>query len=404
MKFVSEFYKLKDQTVLLRADLDAPSENGRILDDYRIRSAIPTIEYLLKRGSKIVILSKNGHDHNESLELVAQRLAELLNRKLVVAEDKMPEYDAHHLIFFKGDLRDQKNLDLIKSASDRDIVLLENIRFYEEEKEGDIDFAKHLASLGDIFVSDAFAMMHRNEVSVALLPNYMPSYAGLSVEKELKGLNNILNMKANPFIVVMGGAKITDKVGAIKNLGRKADQILLGGGPANLFFLAKGYEIGQSICERDQLKLAEDLLRNFKSKIILPVDVIAADPKDITKMRVCAPDKVKKSEAIYDIGPKTILEFSKYIKPAKKLVWNGPMGWFEKPQFSHGTLSMAMVYSSRCKGQAFGMVGGGDTLEAVNKAKVAEHIDFISTAGSATLDYLAEQELPGLKALELSRK
>lgn len=402
MKFISQNKNLKDKTVLLRADLDAPTADGKVLDDFRIRSAIPTIEYLSGQGAKIIIISKNGHKTNESLKLVAESLADLMGKKLVGAVSKMPEYDLRHLVFIAADIREKATADLIKSAQSKDIIILENIRFYEEETNGDTNFAKSLAGLGDIYVNDAFAMMHRSDASVAVLPNYLPAYAGLTVEKELKGLDIVLNLKKDPFVVIMGGAKITDKVGAIKNLGKKADALLIGGGPANLFFLAKGYEIGKSLCEREQLSFAQDLLRNYKEKIILPVDVVAADPADYSTARICLPTDVKSNEAIYDIGPKTILQFSKHIKSAKKLAWNGPMGLFEKKEFSHGTMSLALIYSSRCKGAAYGMIGGGDTLEALGKAKVIDHIDFVSTGGSATLDYLGGDQLPGLKALELN--
>jgi phosphoglycerate kinase len=401
MKFISQNKNLKNKTVLLRADLDAPTENGVILDDFRIRAAIPTINYLQEQGAKIIIVSKNGHKTDESLQIVAEKLADLLGRKLVGAVTKMPNYDLHHMVFVAGDVREQKTLDLVRSAQAKDIVVLENIRFYPEEKQADQDFAKKLSSLADIYVNDAFAMMHRNEASVSAIPKYLPSYGGLNVEKELNGLNTILNLKANPFVVVMGGAKICDKVGAIKNLGKKCDHILVGGGPANLFFFAKGFEMGKSLCEKDQISLAQDLLRNLKDKIVLPIDVVVAK-EDFSGIRTCSPDQVLPDEAVFDIGPRTILLFSKYIKSAKKMAWNGPMGFFEKKPFSNGTLSIALIYSSRSKGQAYGMVGGGDTLEAVAKAKVSEHIDFISTAGSASLEYLAGDILPGLEALELN--
>ena len=376
---------------MLRADLDAPHENGKILDDYRIRMAVPTIKHLLDGGARLVIISKNGKpkgvDPHESLDIVWKRLEELLGRRIS---------------FCTKDLTIPANQEEIKKLSEQGSVLLENIRFYPAEQKPDLNFAKTLASLGDIYVNDAFAMMHRDEASVSLVPNFLPAYAGLNVEKELNGLNAVLKMRANPFLVMIGGAKISDKVGVVKNLGRDADQILVGGGPANLFLAAKGYEIGKSICEKEQIALAEDLLRNFKSKIILPIDVVVADPDNLSTARVSDVDKIKPNEAVYDIGPKTILEFSKYIKAAKKMIWNGPMGWFEQKQFSHGTTSIALIYASRCKGRAYGITGGGDTVDALDQAKVRDSIDFVSTAGGATLDYLAGDKLPGLIALENS--
>lgn len=405
MKFISQEKNLSGKTVLLRADLDAPHQDGKILDDYRVRMALPTIEYLYNNGAKVVIVSKTGKpngsaDAAQSLEHVGSLLADLLHKKFVVAENRVPDYDAAHFVFFKGNITDPKNREEVKKAPQKDIVLLENIRFYPGELNADPNFAKDLAALADIYVNDAFAMMHRNEASVSVLSNYLPSYAGLNVEREIKALDNLVALKANPFVVIVGGAKISDKVGTIRNLGIKASNILIGGGPANLFFLAKGYNIGKSVCEREKLELAVELIRNFKEKIILPIDVVVADAEDFSKVRVCAPSEIKANEMALDIGPQTILLFSEKIKAAKKMIWNGPMGLFEKKTFSNGTMSIARIFAARCKGFAYGVVGGGDTLEAINIAKVADQIDFVSTAGSATLDYLAGADMPGLKALK----
>ncbi len=410
MHFLSQLKNLRGKTVLLRADLDAPHENGKILDDYRIRSAVPTIKELTEKNAGIIIVSKTGKpkgdaQNADSLVEHGRLLASFLGCGYIVADSKdipVGQNGKARLIFYKSSILDEKNREQIKKTAGSDIVLLENIRFYKQEIDADPEFAKILASMADLYVNDAFAMMHRNEASVSVVESYLPSYAGLTVERELNGLNKLLTMRADPFLVIIGGAKISDKVGTIKNLGKQAANILVGGGPANLFFLSKGYEIGGSLCEREQKGVAEDLIRNFKDKIILPVDVVVADNEDHSKLRVTAPDQIRKSEQILDIGPQTILLFSNYIKTAKKMVWNGPLGLFEEKSFSHGTMSIASIYAARCKGFAYGVVGGGDTLEAINKAKVADQIDFVSTAGSATLDYLAGEQLPGLIALERS--
>jgi phosphoglycerate kinase len=398
---------LVGKTVLLRSDLDAPHREGFIVDDYRIRSAVPTIKYLHENGAKVIILSKTGKpqadDHRETLLPHANRLGELLNLKTVVFRDTLPDYDVRHLIFYTGDIRDKKNRELLKNAPQKDIILLENVRFYPEEKNLDLQFAQDLSSIADFYVNDAFAMTHRNESSVTLLPKLLPAYAGLNLEKEIKTLDKFLNLKAKPFVLIIGGAKISDKVETIRELGRSADQIMLGGGPANLFFLAKGYEIGKSICEREALMEAQEFLRNFKGKIVLPLDlVVAKQNKDgnFVDIRVVMPDKVLKDEWILDIGPKTILAYAKYIKAAKKILWGGPMGLFEQKPFSHGTMTMALIFAAKSKGPAFGLAGGGDTLEALHAAKVFEQVDFVSTAGSAMLDFLAGKDLPGLKVLD----
>lgn len=412
MKFLSAIKDLKGKTVLLRADLDAPHENGKILDDFRIRSSVPTIKDLLAKGAGIIIVSKTGKpkgapDTDDSLQEQGRVLAGLLGCEFVKADSQKklsPAEDSKkRLVFFADSILDASTQANAKKTAASDIVLLENIRFYKQETEADPGFAKMLASLADIYINDAFAMMHRNEASVSVVESFLPSYAGINVENELNGLNKLLTLKAQPFLVIIGGAKISDKVGTIKNLGRQAANILVGGGPANLFLLAKGYEIGDSLCEREQMQVAQDLLRNFKDKIIFPVDMVVADKDDHSKLRVSAPDQIRKNEQILDIGPETILLFSKFIKAAKKMVWNGPMGLFEEKSFSHGTMSIATIYAARCKGFAYGVVGGGDTLEAINKSKVADQIDFVSTAGGATLDYLAGEQLPGLIALDRSK-
>lgn len=389
--------------MLLRADLDAPREGNKVLDDSRIKASVSTIKYLTDQGAKIVVVSKNGRpegwQEEYTLKPIAEYLAKLLSKNFVSTKEYSDQY-FNEVVFFEGDIIKDGAVDIVKRLSQKNIVILENIRFYKQEEEPSPVFAKYLSSLGEIFVNDAFAMMHRNEASVSLIPKYLPSFAGLNVEKELNALNKLLTLKANPFTVIIGGAKISDKIGAIKNLGKRAEHILVGGGPANLFFLTQGFEIGGSLCEKEEIDVAKDLMRNYKQKLVLPVDVVVAKSKDHSQARVCKPEQVSKDEAILDIGPQTTLLFSKIVKESKKMVWNGPMGLFEEKQFSHGTMSLALIFAARCNGYAYGVVGGGDTLDALNKAKVLDQIDFVSTAGGATLDFLAGENLPGLKALE----
>ncbi|MEK7075734.1 MAG: phosphoglycerate kinase [Patescibacteria group bacterium] len=403
MKFLSSQQNLSRKTVLLRADLDAPREGNKVLVDSRIKASVSTIKYLTDQGAKIVVVSKNGRpegwQEEYTLKPIAEYLAKLLSKNFVSTKEYSDQY-FNEVVFFEGDIIKDGAVDIVKRLSQKNIVILENIRFYKQEEEPSPVFAKYLSSLGEIFVNDAFAMMHRNEASVSLIPKYLPSFAGLNVEKELNALNKLLTLKANPFTVIIGGAKISDKIGAIKNLGKRAEHILVGGGPANLFFLTQGFEIGGSLCEKEEIDVAKDLMRNYKQKLVLPVDVVVAKSKDHSQARVCKPEQVSKDEAILDIGPQTTLLFSKIVKESKKMVWNGPMGLFEEKQFSHGTMSLALIFAARCNGYAYGVVGGGDTLDALNKAKVLDQIDFVSTAGGATLDFLAGENLPGLKALE----
>ena len=402
MKFLSSQNSLLGKSVLLRADLDVPRETNKVLDDSRIRAAIPSMEYLVKQGASLIVISKSGRPKGwqaeYSLKPIAEYLAKLLSKNFVSTKEYSDQY-FNEVVFFEGDITKEGAVEIVKKLSKKNIVILENLRFYTQEEEPSPVFAKLLASLSEIFVNDAFAMMHRNEASISLLPKYIPSFAGLNVEKELNALNKLLTLQANPFTVIIGGAKISDKVGAIKNLSKSAQYVLVGGGPANLFFLSQGFEIGKSLCEKEELEVASDLMRNYKGKIVLPVDVVVAKVADHEQVRVCKPTEVLKDEAILDIGPQTTLLFSKIVKESKKMVWNGPMGLFEEKKFSHGTMSLALIFAARCKGFAYGIVGGGDTLDALNQARLLEQIDFVSTAGGATLEYLAGEDLPGLKAL-----
>ena len=425
MKLLREQKKLQGMTVILRSDLDVPRLDGVITDDYRIKMALPSIEFLLSHGSQIILISKVGRpkgfgDPEQTMLPVAKRLAKLLSLKLSIApvringkpftsskktaDQSTDEYASNNgqLLFVPGDIREAYVQEQVRKATES-VVLIENIRYYPEEEARAIPFSKMLASFGELYVFDAFAMAHRSEASVTGIPKYLSACAGLNVEKELTALNRILLRKAKPFVLIVGGAKISDKIGAIRNLGKHADHILIGGGLANLFFLAQGYEIGKSLCEKEKLLLARELIRNFKGKLLLPSDVVVAKrtaADSISDIRVTNPYSVKKSEAILDIGPKTILEFSNQVRVAKKMTWSGPLGYFEKKPFNQGTFSVAQIFASRSKGPAYGLVGGGDTGAAMNQAHVSGSIDFISTAGSAMLEYLAGKKLPGLLALE----
>lgn len=365
--------------------------------------SLATIQFLRQQGAKVIVISKigrpKGWDNSETLFPAAKRVADLLSLKLVSSDDSLPEYHGvPHFVFFTGDIRKKENRELLKRSPVHDIILLENIRFYDEEAQCDRGFGKLLAELGDMYVNDAFAVSHRSETSVTLLPELLQAYAGLNLEKEITAMQKVLQLKANPFVLIMGGIKISDKIAALKNLGASADSILIGGGLANLFFAARGYEIGKSKVELEKIGLAEEILRNYKSKLVLPVDVVVSR-EDYSGVRVCKPTEVKKDEAIYDIGPKTVLEFSKDIKSAKKMVWNGPLGVSKVKSFANGTMSIALLFASKCDKDCFGLIGGGDTLQAVSEAKVIEQISFVSTGGGAMLEYLGGDQLPGIKAL-----
>ena len=404
MKFLHDIPNPKGKTILVRADLDEPHDGETLRDDYRIRQALPTIQYLLEHDAKVIVISKIGRpkksfDPEQTLAPAAKRFAELLNRPFVSIDADLTNASAAGVLFFTGDIRKPDQIVMVKDAPQHSLIVLENIRFYPEEENCDPNFAALLASLGDYYVNDAFAMSHRTEASVSMLPKLLPAFAGLELEKELAALRKLTTMQANPYIAIMGGAKISDKIETIRTLATVADQVLIGGALANLFLKAKGFEIGVSYCELDKISLAEELLRNFKDKIVLPKDVIVSDPSK-QHIAIVSSDSVKPDQAIYDIGPKTILAYARVIKTAKKLVWNGPLGLFEDRSFSTGTMSIGRVFASRCQGFAYGVAGGGDTLEAINIAQIADQMDFVSTGGGAMLDFLAGKTLPGVAALE----
>jgi phosphoglycerate kinase len=404
IKYLSKS-SIKNKTVLLRVDVNVPIEHGKVADAFRIRQIIPTVKHLLAGNNKLIFCGHLGRPEGKqkslSLKPAAELLANMLELKFVESDYKVPDYHIPHLIFYTGDFAEQRHQEQIKNVPAKDIVFLENLRFYEGEEDNDAVFAKKLASLADVYINDAFGVDHRAAASVSAVTKYITSYGGLLLEKEIKGLDQVLHKSKSPFVLMMGGIKISDKVETINNLGKKADRILLGGGIANLFFLAKGYEIGKSRVEAEAAAKARQLERNFKAKIILPSDVVVANEKmEKNSIRVCAPYEVGKKEIILDAGPKTILAFAKELKVAKTIVWNGPLGHFEVKPFDMATMALARVIGGVASRKAFAVVGGGETVDAVHLAHQDAHIDHISTGGGAMLEYLAGRELPGIEALK----
>lgn len=400
--------KLKNKTVLLRVDVNVPYDpaTGHVTDDFRIQQIIPTIQFLQKNGNKVIVCGHLGRPEGKwnkefSLRPVAVQLAHHLNYKFVETDHALPDYLINHLIFYKGNILEEGHLAQLTLSSPKDVLLLENLRFYPEEEENDTAFAKKLASLADVYVNDAFSVDHHPAASVSGVAKYLPSYAGLMLETEIKSLEVLLKKPKKPFVVMMGGVKISDKAKTLEYLGDRADKILLGGGLANLIFLAKDLEIGLSKVESEAKTIAWQLMKNYKDKIVLPVDVVVAN-KDMDKdsIRVTTPFDVHKNELILDCGPKTILLFANEIKKAKTLVWNGPLGHFEVKPFHTATMALAHLLGGRGKGHAYTLVGGGETVDAVRMAGQAHHIDHLSTGGGALLEFLAGKKLPGIEALK----
>ena len=375
--------------VLVRVDFNVPQDkSGQITDDTRIRASLPTIEYLRQHGARVILASHLGRPKGkvvESMRLdpVAERLSALLGipvRKLNAAIG--PEVREAVLAMRPGD-----------------VLLLENLRFYPEEEANDSTFARQLASLADLYVNDAFGTAHRAHASTEGVAHYLPAVAGLLMEKELKFLGQAVTNPRRPFVAILGGAKVSDKIGVIENLLPKVDKLLIGGGMANTFFLAKGYDVGDSLVEPDKADVARDLMARGGDKIVLPVDVVIADAFSAEATSQVVPaDRVPAKWRIMDIGPETVRRFSQALAGAHTVVWNGPMGVFEMEPFAAGTIALAHAVADLP--DATTIVGGGDSVAAVEAAGVANRITHISTGGGASLEFLEGKLLPGVAVLQ----
>jgi phosphoglycerate kinase len=398
---------IEHKTVLLRVDFNEEiDENGKLMDNYRIQAMLPTIKFLREHHAKIVIMSHCGRPEGKwvdkySLKPMAECLAEFLGAKLVETENKSLSYPIDHVIFVKGNIEHEDVREAVKHMQPKDIVVLENLRFYPGEEENSAKFAELLASMGEVYVDDAFAVTHRTAASIVAITKFLPSFVGPLLEKEIKNLNYVLQKAQKPFVLMMGGIKISDKAKTLEKLGSQADYILVGGGLANVFFAAQGLEIGESVVEKESEKVAWQIMKNFKDKLVLPQDVAVFDTNN-PKETAIVKDRydIKRTEKICDIGPKTILEYAKILKSAKTICWNGPVGYFEKKPFRTGTMALAKIVGAVSSNKAFGLVGGGETVAAVRQAHQLEYIDHVSTGGGAMLEFLAGDKLPGIEALK----
>lgn len=351
--------------VIVRAGFDVPlkknihRENWEVVDDSRIKDGLSTLRYLIAQKAKIVVLSKLGRpegkwDENLSSWPAAEALGKLLDIKVIKITKTLPNYAIPHIFFLTGDITKTDYSALSKKIPDGSILYLENMFFYPGEEDSDPKFVSILKKFGDLFVEEAFASAHHRAASNVGLAEAMPAYAGISLVKEISSLGKILRNPESPMVVLMGGAKIDDKVATMENLLPNADYVILGGALGNTFFKAMGYEVGTS--KVSDVSVAKHLLRNYKNKLVLPVDVVVTTSMD-AKPRVTQPHKVRKNEMMLDIGPESIRKFAKIIKLAKTLVWNGPFGLIENPTYAFGSKSLAHIFVGRCKGFAYGVVG-----------------------------------------------
>jgi 3-phosphoglycerate kinase len=379
--------EIAGKRVLIRADLNVPLENGKVSDDTRIVAALPTIQYVLANSATPIVCSHLGRpkgkpDPKYSLKPVAEQLARLLGCRVQMAPDCIGP-DAERMA---------------ATIPCGDVLLLENLRFHAEEEANDPEFAQALASLADVYVNDAFGSAHRAHASTVGVTAYLPAVGGFLMEKELTFLGQALASPSRPFVALLGGAKVSDKIEVIHNLLAKVDWLLIGGGMANTFLKAQGKAVGESLVENDKLDVAQTLLCEGGQKLILPVDVLVADRLVAeAETRTVSVDAVPAGWRILDIGPETVELFSRYLGSARTVVWNGPMGVFEMEPFSAGTFAIAHVLA--CLDDATTIVGGGDSASAVERAGVAKRISHISTGGGASLEFLEGKELPGVACL-----
>jgi phosphoglycerate kinase len=381
---------LQDKRVFVRVDFNVPLKKGVIGDDTRIRESLETIEYALEAGARVVILAshlgrpKGQPNPDLSLRPVAIRLKELLGRDVAFAEDCI------------GPPAERA----IASQPAGGVVLLENLRFHPEEEANDDGFAQRLAGLADVYVDDAFAAAHRAHASIAAITRYLkPAAAGLLMKRELEALTRILESPERPLAAVLGGAKVSDKIALVEHLLARVDALLIGGGMAFTFLRALGHSVGRSLVEPDRIEMARTSLETARRRgvqVVLPVDAVVADGLDSPSGRAVSIREIPDHQMGLDIGPLTVDRFAATLKTAKTIVWNGPMGVFEKPPFAQGTVALGRAVA---EASAFSVIGGGDTVAAVNQAGVADRIGYISTAGGAFLEFLEGRALPGVDAL-----
>jgi phosphoglycerate kinase len=385
--------ELKGKTVLMRVDFNVPIIDGKITDDNRIVQALDSINYVIDKGAKLVLISHLGRPADKpepeyTLKPVAEHLKTLIGIPVHFAEDCVGE----------------KATTVINKAKPGEIVLLENVRFHKEEKKNDPDFAKQLAAHANLFVNDAFGSSHRAHASVAGVTEFLqPAVSGFLLDKEIRYLEESVNSPKRPFVAILGGAKVSDKIGVIENLLSKVDTIIIGGGMTYTFFRAQGLEIGNSLVEDDKVGLAKELMKKAEKagvKFMLPIDsVIAKEFSNDAEHKVVDSDEIEPGWMALDIGPQSSIAFGNQIKSAETILWNGPMGVFEMSNYADGTFSVAESLAEATRNGATTIIGGGDSAAAIKKAGLDKDVSHVSTGGGASLEYLEGKELPGVTAL-----
>jgi phosphoglycerate kinase len=384
---------IRGKRVLVRCDFNVPMDgNGEITDDRRITGALPTIKYIIENGGKAIVMSHFGRPKGEpnqkySLKPIAKRLSDLLNQEVTFADDDL--------------VVSEKTIEIVNSMKDSDVVLLQNTRYRKEEEKNGEDFSRELASLGDVFINDAFGTAHRAHASNVGVSSHLPSAAGYLVKKEIEVMGKAMSNPEKPFIAILGGAKVSDKIGVIENLLDKVDSLLIGGGMMFTFLKAQGLEIGNSLVEEDKIELAKSLLEKAQQKgvsLVLPVDtVVAKEFKNEAEHEMVDVNNIPSDMMGLDIGEKTIEKFSKIIADGKTIVWNGPMGVFEMSNFAKGTEAIAKAMA---EASGVTIIGGGDSAAAVEQTGLDSKMTHISTGGGASLEFFEGKTLPGIAAID----
>ena len=382
---------LESKHVLMRVDFNVPMANGVVTDDKRIRAALPTIQYVIDHRGSLVLMSHlgrpkgTGFEPDFSLKAASEALAKLLGKPVQMAPDCVgPDVEA-----------------MAKALKPGEVLMLENTRFHKGEEKNDLDLARQMAALGDVYVNDAFGSAHRAHASTEGVARFLPAVSGFLMEQELEYLGRATDNPAHPYVAILGGAKVSDKIAVIENLLTRCDTLIIGGGMANTFLAAKGYNMQDSLVEAGSVATAKAIMAKAGDRLMLPVDAVAADKFDAAAAsQVVDLDKVPAGWRVLDIGPKSIAQFGEVLKRAKLVVWNGPMGVFEFPAFAEGTFALARLLATT---GATTVIGGGDSASAVKKAGVAKQMTHVSTGGGASLEYLEGRVLPGVAALNDKR-
>jgi phosphoglycerate kinase len=377
---------LKGKRVIMRVDFNVPMDKGVVTDDKRIKASLPTIKYVLDQGAALILMShlgrpKGGPDPEFSLKPAAEVLAGHLGKPVQMAPDCIgPEVEK-----------------MAKALKSGDVLMLENTRFHPEEEKNDLELAKKMAALADVYVNDAFGSAHRAHSSTEGIARYLPAVSGFLMEQELEYLGRAVSSPERPYVAILGGAKISDKILVVETLLSKCDKLIIGGGMANTFLAAKGYNMQDSLVEAASVETAKTIMAKAGEKLILPVDAVIADKFEAEAVsQVVDADKIQAGWRMMDIGPKSIALFKSALAGAKLIVWNGPMGVFEMPKFAEGTFAIAKLLA---ESGATTVIGGGDSASAVKKAGVAKQMTHVSTGGGASLEFLEGKELPGVAAL-----